>query len=92
MVGGTLETLDGHAAVHLVVSDNGTGIAPEAVGSLFRRGFSTKKGKTGGLGLHWCANSVNAMNGRIHAESAGIGSGASFHLVLPVALEMKEAA
>jgi signal transduction histidine kinase len=91
-VGAMLETLDGHAAVHLVVSDNGTGIAPEAVGSLFRRGFSTKKGKTGGLGLHWCANSVAAMNGRIHAESAGIGSGASFHLVFPVALAIQEAA
>jgi signal transduction histidine kinase len=88
-VRGEIDTLEGHAAVHLVISDNGMGMTPEMVGSLFRRGFSTKKGKTGGLGLHWCANSTAAMNGRIFGESAGIGCGASFHLVLPVALEMK---
>ena len=91
-VGGALETLDGHAAVHLVVRDNGAGMSPETVSSLFHRGFSTKKGKTGGLGLHWCANSVAAMDGRIYAESDGVGSGASFHLVFPVALEVQEAA
>jgi signal transduction histidine kinase len=88
-VRGEIETLDGHAAVHLMISDNGMGMSAETVGALFKRGFSTKKGKTGGVGLHWCANSVAAMNSRIFAESAGVGSGASFHLVLPVALEMK---
>ena len=61
--------------LHLEVRDNGGGIAPEAMASLFQRGFSTKQGKKGGIGLHWCANSVIAMNGKIHATSDGAGLG-----------------
>jgi C4-dicarboxylate-specific signal transduction histidine kinase len=38
-----------------------------------------------GLGLHWCANSLAGMGGRIVAESAGAGRGAQFHVLLPAA-------
>jgi two-component system, NtrC family, sensor kinase len=60
--------------------------------NLFGRGFSTKKGKTGGIGLHWSANSVAAMGGRMSAESDGPGRGACFHVVLPVATKVEDIA
>jgi signal transduction histidine kinase len=83
---------DGRAMVHLTVRDNGVGIDPANLSNLFERGFSTKRGKTGGLGLHWSANSAAAIAGRMYAESDGPGAGASFHLLLPVAPEVEEIA
>jgi signal transduction histidine kinase len=83
-VTGYRDTVDGKDMLHLEVRDNGGGIAPEAMASLFQRGFSTKQEKKGGIGLHWCANSVIAMNGKIHATSDGTGKGATFHLLLPM--------
>jgi len=85
VVTGHLETADGQSMLHVELRDNGEGIAPETMASLFQRGFSTKKDKKGGIGLHWCANSIIAMNGKIHATSDGRGHGATFHLLLPVA-------
>jgi two-component system, NtrC family, sensor kinase len=79
-----LELDNGRECVHLTVKDNGNGIDPEVLKNLFGRGFSTKKAKTGGIGLHWSANSVATMGGRMYAESKGVGRGASFHLILPV--------
>ena len=79
-----LGTENGRECVHLTVKDNGNGIDPEVLKNLFGRGFSTKKAKTGGIGLHWSANSVATMGGRMFAESKGVGRGASFHLLLPV--------
>jgi len=83
-IDGTLEMEGGRECVHLCVRDNGNGIAPEVLKNLFGRGFSTKKAKTGGIGLHWSANSVATMGGRMFAESGGVGRGAVFHLIFPV--------
>ncbi len=79
-----LEMDNGRECVHLTVKDNGNGIDPEVLKNLFGRGFSTKKAKTGGIGLHWSANSIATMGGRMFAESKGVGKGAAFHLILPV--------
>jgi signal transduction histidine kinase len=79
-----LELENGRECVHLAVKDNGNGIEPEVLKNLFGRGFSTKKAKTGGIGLHWSANSIATMGGRMYAKSKGIGRGATFHLILPV--------
>lgn len=49
------------------------------------RGFSTKPGHSSGLGLHWRANTVNAMGGALTLSSAGLGQGASATLTLPAA-------
>lgn len=68
--------------VHLSFQDNGTGISQENMPHLFRRGFSTKS-RSSGIGLHWSATTVSAMKGRIEAESAGLGQGATIHLLLP---------
>lgn len=88
-VTGCREAVDGKDMLHIEVRDNGGGIAPEAMASLFHRGFSTKQEKKGGIGLHWCANSIIAMGGKIHATSDGAGKGASFHLLLPIAASQR---
>ncbi len=70
--------------VDLRIKDNGIGIAAEHLSDIFKRGYTTKKDQRG-TGLHWCANSMSAMSGRIFAESAGINKGATLHLLLRVA-------
>jgi C4-dicarboxylate-specific signal transduction histidine kinase len=88
----SLERENGRECVHLSVSDNGAGIDPSLLPNLFGRGFSTKTTKSGGIGLHWSANSVAAMGGRMYAESNGSGQGATFHIILPTVTEAEEAA
>ena len=71
--------------LQLECHDDGAGIVPENLERVFERGFSTKRG-TGnlGIGLHWCANAIGALGGRIWAASDGPGLGASMHLMLPL--------
>ena len=58
--------------VRLTVRDNGSGFDEGMGQRIFQRGFTSKpKGDTTGLGLHWCANAVAGMGGRISAESQG---------------------
>jgi two-component system, OmpR family, sensor kinase len=58
------------------IRDDGEGFAPAVGATLFQRGFSTRAHKSGGLGLHWCANSMTAMEGGLRLESEGPGRGA----------------
>jgi signal transduction histidine kinase len=68
------------------VRDNGTGFGEDVRNRVFQRGFTSKgQGDTKGLGLHWCANAVAGMGGRIFADSEGEGHGAEFHVLLPAA-------
>ena len=67
------------------MSDNGSGIAAETLSRLFEKGFSTKSTDTNsGIGLHWCANVITGLGGTLRAESDGPGTGARFHIVLPL--------
>ncbi len=68
--------------VIIQIHDDGEGFSPNAGQALFQRGFSTRAHKSGGLGLHWCANSVNAMQGSLRLESDGPGLGAVAILTL----------
>ena len=76
------EIVDDAPMVHLRVTDDGVGISEAHLPRLFEPGFSTKQ-RGSGMGLHWTANTILAMRGRIFAESDGPGQGASLHLVLP---------
>jgi len=65
--------------------DDGIGIPPESLTRVFDKGFSTKSLETNqGIGLHWCANAVNALGGRIWADSEGCGHGATLHVEVPL--------
>ncbi len=78
--------LDETDMVQLTVRDNGTGFDEDVRNQVFQRGYSSKaQGDTTGLGLHWCANAVAGMGGRIFADSKGEGHGAEFHVLLPAA-------
>jgi signal transduction histidine kinase len=76
---------DDREELYLRCEDDGVGIAPADLDRVFEKGYSTKSPETNhGIGLHWCANSIAALGGRIWAASAGRGKGASLHLVLPL--------
>jgi len=79
------ENYDGRAMIRLSVSDNGSGIAPENLAQIFKRGFSTKTRPSSGQGLHWCSITTTALGGQITIDSAGTGQGASVSLWLPQA-------
>jgi sensor histidine kinase regulating citrate/malate metabolism len=72
-------------AVVVHLRDDGEGFDAETGATLFQRGFSTRAHKSGGLGLHWCANSMNAMGGSLRLESEGRGRGAVAVLTLKAA-------
>lgn len=78
------EVVNGVPVAHLTFEDNGAGIQPWHLKRIFERRFSTKD-RGSGVGLHWSANAVTAMGGRLYVESPGPGRGASLHLILPLA-------
>ena len=78
--------LDNKPMIRLTVRDNGDGFDEDTGKRIFQRGYTSKQeGECTGLGLHWCANAIAGMGGRIHAESHGEGRGAEFHVLLPAA-------
>jgi sensor domain CHASE-containing protein len=71
--------------LHLRCVDDGVGIPAENLERVFEMGFTTKSPETNhGIGLHWCANAIGALGGRIWAASDGPGSGAALHLLVPL--------
>ena len=73
---------DEREQLHLRCKDNGVGIARDDLERVFDKGYSTKSKDTNyGIGLHWCANAIAALGGRIWAASEGPGLGASMHLL-----------
>ena len=79
---------DAHVAVS--VADEGRGLAPELLARLFDRHAGAGAGH--GLGLAICKGLVEAHGGRIRAESAGPGRGATVTFTLPAAGEAGAAA
>jgi two-component system NtrC family sensor kinase len=80
------DVLENKPMIRVTIRDNGNGFCSKVGPRIFERGFTSKPGgKSNGLGLHWCANAVTSMGGRIFAESAGQGEGAEFHVLLPAA-------
>jgi signal transduction histidine kinase len=73
-------TVDHH--VRIIVKDNGKGIKPEFLESVFTPHFSTKKSGSG-LGLAISKQGIEQMNGKIWFESQ-VGSGTTFYIELPL--------
>lgn len=71
--------------VEMAITDNGEGADAEALAHAFERGFSTRKHKSSGMGLHWSSNTIRAMDGELTLESQGRGQGATIRLRLPIA-------
>ncbi len=64
----------GHDQLHLHAQDDGVGIRAENIDRIFQKGYTTKsRGTNHGIGLHWCANAIRALGGRIWATSDGLG-------------------
>jgi two-component system phosphate regulon sensor histidine kinase PhoR len=73
--------------VAITVADTGMGIAPEVLPRLFERFYKADQARAGGgtgLGLAIAKHLVQAHGGRIWAESAGEGQGATFTFTLPI--------
>src|ERR1035437_458360 len=75
--------------VKITIGDNGIGIDPTHLTSIFNHGFTTKKDGHG-FGLHSGANAAKEMGGTLTAHSDGLGKGAEFTLELPVAKSAQE--
>jgi two-component system, OmpR family, phosphate regulon sensor histidine kinase PhoR len=83
------ETSEADPQAHLAVHDPGIGIPPEQLSELFlpfHRLANAPAEHFGGLGLglYISGDIVARHGGRIWAESAGHGQGATFHVVLPL--------
>lgn len=74
----------GRALVALRVSDNGPGIAADALPRLFEAGFTTKA-QGSGLGLAICRQIAEAHGGEITVESQ-LGRGTTMSVLLPAAV------
>ncbi len=79
---------DGEAVI--AVRDTGIGIAPEHMPHLFERFYRVDKARSraaggSGIGLTIARSLVEAMGGRMWAESPGLGKGATFIFTLPLA-------
>jgi two-component system phosphate regulon sensor histidine kinase PhoR len=75
--------------VELWVADSGIGIEPDQLLRIFERFYKVDAARASrgtGLGLAICKHLVQAHGGRIWAESAGPGRGATFRFTLPTAL------
>jgi len=69
--------------VRISVIDNGIGISAENMARLFNHGFTTRESGHG-FGLHSAALAAQELGGSLHAQSEGLGRGASFVLELPL--------
>jgi PAS domain S-box-containing protein len=90
--GGTIEfrTFQKGGEVHLRIADTGIGMDEETRKKIFEPFFTTKPFSNTGLGLSMSYGIIRRFNGEIKVESK-VGSGTAFSIVLPVAIEGKEA-
>jgi len=84
-LGGSLADTASGPVLHVTVTDNGEGIAPENLPRLFAHGFTTRKNGHG-FGLHSSVVAAQEMGGRLTAHSDGPGHGATFSLEIPIGM------
>jgi predicted ATPase/signal transduction histidine kinase len=76
----TIDIDEHDGETHVRITDRGQGIEPSNLDRIFTHGFTTKVSGHG-FGLHFCANSMTEMDGKLVAWSEGQGRGAAFTLV-----------
>jgi signal transduction histidine kinase len=84
----TVRAADGDGVL-FTVADNGPGVAPEYRELIFRKFESVKlpgasRARGSGLGLAFCKLVVEAHGGHVWVQSAAEGTGAAFHVQLPL--------
>jgi signal transduction histidine kinase len=72
----------GQDHIHIEVSDNGIGIAPDNLTRIFQHGFTTRADGHG-FGLHSSAIAAAEIGGSLNVKSDGVGRGAAFVIDLP---------
>lgn len=82
---GNVEENGDDRRIRITIRDTGAGIEPDALLRIFESGYTSKIDSFGGLGLHWSANALAGMQGRIEASSDGVDKGAEFHITLEAA-------
>lgn len=75
--------------IQVEVTDNGIGIREEIISQIFTYGFTTKK-KGHGFGLHVSALGAQQLGGSLKAYSEGQDKGATFELILPMKIKIKQ--
>ena len=80
----------GPDAISIAIRDSGKGIDARMIDNIFDA-FVTTKAKGKGLGLAISRMIVERHDGQLTASSAGLESGAVFHIVLPVNVERQPA-
>jgi signal transduction histidine kinase len=78
----------GPDAIGIAIRDSGKGIDARVIDNIFDA-FVTTKAKGKGLGLAISRMIVERHDGQLTASSAGLESGAAFHIVLPVNVELR---
>jgi sensor domain CHASE-containing protein len=76
---------DGGAQLQLVFQDRGARIWTADLASLFEQDRPNKAAmNSAGLGLHWCANAIAAMGGRLWASAEDAAGGIALQLLIPL--------
>ncbi len=79
-----IKTWNDDGAIHVSISDTGSGIPEEKMGKIFEPFFTTKEvGKGTGLGLSIAYDIVKKHNGEITVEST-LGEGTIFTVTIPI--------
>ena len=74
--------------LHIRFKDNGIGLQKSEVKKIFRKFYQVGRAddmtaKGSGIGLYLVQNIARIHKGKVHAESGGLGKGATFILALP---------
>jgi signal transduction histidine kinase len=82
----------GEGRVRITVSDSGIGIDPQHLNQIFDKFFmvsstGAREKRSLGLGLSIAKNFVQAHQGKIWAESEGLGKGSRFIVELPLSYQ-----
>jgi two-component system sensor histidine kinase ChvG len=86
----TIDSQEREGRVRIIIDDDGPGIPPENLETIFNRFYTERPdahgfGKNSGLGLSIARQIVEGFGGRIWAENRAAGTGARFIVELPLA-------